>query len=96
MSDTESEALDACVIALYRASREQGAETFEDVALDRLGEVVPFDFAVWSRAHIEDGAVKLHSAHQLRMPPGAMAFQAAHADRDVLGAQAFAALGRTV
>ena len=96
MPDTYQQALDACVIALYRASREQGADAFQAFALDRVGEIVPFDFAVWSRAVLEDGAVKLHSAHQLRMPPGAMAFQAAHADRDVLGALAFAALGRTV
>ncbi|MGZ3375613.1 MAG: response regulator transcription factor [Phenylobacterium sp.] len=95
MSEEGSEALDACVIALYRASREQGADAFEDAALDRLGELVPFDYAVWSRAGVEDGAVRLYSAHQLRMPPGAMEAQAAMGERDVLGAAAFAALGKT-
>jgi len=96
MPEIRAEALDACVIALYRASREQGADAFQGHALERLGEVVPFDYAVWSRAALEDGTVSLYSAFELRMPEGAVAAQAAMAERDVLGAMAFANLGRTV
>ncbi|HEY3947480.1 helix-turn-helix transcriptional regulator [Phenylobacterium sp.] len=96
MPEIRADALDACVIALYRASREQPAETFQDYALDLVGELAPFDFAVWSRAALEDGTVRLYSAFELRMPPGATAAQLEMADRDVLGALAFANLGRTV
>ncbi len=96
MLDTGQDPLDACVIALYRASREQKTEVFQDFALDCVGEIVPFDFAVWSRAALENGEVRLYSAHQLRMPEGAMQRQRGMGDRDVLGAMAFAALGKTV
>ena len=93
---TSSDALDACVIALYRASREVPAEAFQDRALEQAGELVPFDFAVWSRAALEGGAVRLYAPHALHLPPGAMEAQIRLGDRDVLGAAAFAALGRTV
>lgn len=96
MPETRPEALDACVVALYRASREQPAGAFQEHALDLAGELVPFDFAVWSRAALEEGAVRLYGAFELRMPPGAMAAQAQMGERDVLGALAFANLGRTV
>jgi len=96
MIQVESQALDACVIGLYRAARETPAARFQDVALQQAGAVVGFDFAVWSRAALDGGRVRLYSAHELGLPAGAMDAWRAMEDRDVLGAAAFAQLGHTV
>ena len=93
--DTE-EALDRCVLTLYRAAREQSAEDFSGAALQIASTLVPFDFAVWSRAALEDGKVHLYSIYDWRLPAGTLDAWDKLKDRDVLGAMAFAQLGRTV
>jgi hypothetical protein len=89
-------ALDRCVLALYRAVREDAPAAFPDAALAQIEAVLPFDYAVWSRAALEAGQVRLYGAHQLRLPQGAMEAWRAIEDHDVLGRMAFAKLGRTV
>ena len=97
----ESEGEDArqaqdCILDLHRASRELGPDEFRVFALDRVGEIVPFDSALWCRAFFEDGKVRIYSAHDDRLPPGTIEAWRGLEDRDELGAMAFAALGQTV
>jgi DNA-binding CsgD family transcriptional regulator len=53
---------------LYRGASQQSAETFQDWALERLAQDLPFDSAVWASGVGTAAGPVFHSIHLLRQP----------------------------
>ncbi len=53
---------------LYRAASQQSADTFQDWALERLSQDLPFDSAMWASGVATPAGPLFHSMHLLRQP----------------------------
>lgn len=63
------EAFSDTVLELQRLARDRSIERFHDLALARVGQLLPFEKAWWGRAAMIDGMPEEHSCHLFNLPP---------------------------
>ena len=94
MDDTDTQS--HFLLDLYRAVHEQGAEQFQDWALERLSRDLPFDSALWASASATEAGPVGHLAHLYRQPAHMIADYEALKHMDTLNAASLKQPGKTL
>ena len=90
------DAFSGLLLQLYRQSQELPIASFQERALDKTREAVPFDSAIWVTGVMGQEGGIVHSAFTYRQPPDMMANWERIKHLDTLNFEAFSNLGQTI
>ena len=92
----EAETQSRFLLDLYRAADQQSTDRFQDWALERLSQDLPFDSALWASASATTAGPVGHLAHLYRQPAQMIADYEALKHLDTLNAASLAQPGKTL
>ena len=84
------------LLDLYRGASEQPTEQFQDWALNRLSQDLPFDSAFWASAAATPAGLVGHVLHLYRQPAQLLVDYAPLADQDTMIAESLQNPGKTL
>jgi len=68
MADIDCDTMMQVVREIYKATRSQSPETFQDVVLEKIKTILAFDHCKWGTGFLQNGEMRMHTLHQYNFP----------------------------